>query len=71
MHLKRVDMMTLNEEGMAINGQYDAAILCVLSRRTMIVLYFIPVRYLSPSKSKPTRALFCMVEVRRKKQIDF
>lgn len=35
------------------------------------MLYFIPVSYLLPSKSKPTRALFCMGEVRRKKSINF
>jgi len=35
------------------------------------VLYFIPRSYLLPSKSKPTRALFCMGEVRRKKSINF
>lgn len=32
MHLKRVDLMALNEEGMATDRQYDAALMCVLSR---------------------------------------
>ena len=63
MHFKRVDLMDLNEEGMAKDGHVHLNE-CFESMNRACA--FIPVRYLLPSKYKPNRALFCMVEVRRK-----